>query len=485
MLKRWWRAPETFLGLAALVILELIILYSVVLPPQRVEAIPAFARKYRTACSTCHNDFPELNDFGWAFYKRGFKFPEHDAEFVKQPQQMLGAPIEKTLWPKVIYPGEIPGNVPLGFRYEGYTQYNAKQPSSLGFLPRVDLFAPNTFTALTAGSFGPNLSWWADDDISVGGQNAAGSLGFAYLKANDIGHYLHLPKDALNVQFGQFELHLPFSEAYEINPTDYDIYDELPVAGKLGGITNNGFCFCDMQRGVQFSGYPHDGDLNYYVAITDGSGIGPPGNNGKNFYAMVFNQFNLERNPKVRKAVQASGPTGPHDHTSLRVGAFYDYGQNGFVGSQTLFPGFPAIDLPYYKVGSFFRFRYQSKFELYALGMFSHDANLIPTTLATGNVLLDGPSINYSGGFVQAEYWFYPWLIPLMRFDVVNSPADFFSGLSTGFARDRFSPGVQVLVRANMKVNFEYEHRWAVPVPGALPPFYHPNGFLLGIDFAY
>jgi hypothetical protein len=454
---------------------------------RQATAIPAFARKYRTACSTCHSDFPELNDFGWAFYKRGFKFPKNDAEFVKQPQQMLGAPIDKTLFPKVIYPGEIPGSVPLGFRYEGYAQYNSKQPLALGFLPRVNLFAPDTFTALTAGSFGPNLSWWVDDDISVGGQNAAGSLGFAYLKANDIGRYLHLPKDALNVQFGQFELDLPFSQAYSINPTDYDIYDELPVAGRLG-TTNDPFCLCAMQRGVQFGGYPNDGDFNWSVAITNGSNDGLPGSNGKNVYVNVFNQFNLERNPQVRKAVQASGPTGPHDHTSIRLGSFYDYGQNAMNTDPTLpgyLPGFPAIDEPYYKVGSYFRFKYQSKFELYALGMFSHDANLIPAALPSGNALLHGPSINYSGGFAQAEYWVYPWLIPLMRFDLVNAPFDFANGLSTGFARDRFSPGVQVLVRANIKMNFEYEHRWGVPVRGALPAYYHPNGFLLGMDFAY
>jgi hypothetical protein len=287
------------------------------------------------------------------------------------------------------------------------------------------------------------------------------------------------------VQVGQFELDLPFSQAYTINPTDYDIYDELAVAGKLG-TTNNPFCLCGNQRGVQFSGYPNDGNFNWSVAITNGSNDVPPGDNGKNVYVNVFNQFNLERNPQIRKAVQASGPTGPHDHTSLRLGAFYDYGQNALNADHTLFPDFPAVDEPYYKVGSYFRFRYQSKFELYGLGMFSHDANLIPTGLPTGNALLHGPSVNYSGGFAQAEYWLFPWLIPMMRFDVVNAPFDFYSSLSTGFARDRFSPGAQFLIRGNMKLNLEYQHRWAVPVPApALPSVYHPNGALLGIDFAY
>ncbi len=451
-------------------------------------AIPAFARKYRTSCSTCHTDFPQLNDFGRAFYKNGFKFPKDDAEFVKQPQQMLGAPVDKSLFPSVIYPGQIPGSVPLGFRYEGYTEYNSKQPLSRGFLPRVDLFAPNTLTILTAGSFGPDLSWWADDDVSVGGQNAAGSMGLAYLKANNIGQYLHLPKDALNVRFGQFELDLPFSQAYSIFPTDYDIYDETAMAGSLG-TTNNPFCFCAAQRGLEFGGYPNNGNFEWSLALTNGSNDSVPTNNGKNVYISASDQFNLDRNPKVRKMVQAAGRTGPHDHTSLRIGSFYDYGQNAVNTDPTLpgyLLGFGAIDEPYYRVGGFFRFKYQSKFDLYALGMFAHDANLIPASLPKGNSLLHGPSVNYDGGFAVAEYWVYPWLIPYMRLDVVNSPSDYYNGLSTGFSRDRFSPGVQVLVRANIKVNFEYEHRWGVPIAGgAVPSFYHPNGAMLGIDFAY
>src|SRR5258705_57191 len=41
-------------------------------------AIPAFARMYGTSCSTCHIDFPKLNDFGKAFKDAGFRFPKDD-----------------------------------------------------------------------------------------------------------------------------------------------------------------------------------------------------------------------------------------------------------------------------------------------------------------------------------------------------------------------------------------------------------------------
>jgi hypothetical protein len=450
----------------------------------RTSAIPYFARKYQTSCSTCHSDPPELNDFGWAFKKNGFKFPKNDADFVKQPQQMLGAPAYKRVFPRAIWPGELPATVPVAFRFSGFVNYNAKHPLAEGFVPRVDLFAPSAFSIITAGSYGSTLSWWIDNDISVGGANAAAGLGDAYLKASDIGHYLHLPKDALNVRFGQFELDIPFTQARTINLTDYDVYDEAAVAGALG-TTNNPFTLGAFQRGIEIGGYPNNGNFNWSVAVTDGSNDSTPVSNGKNVYANVFYQFNLDRDRAQRKEVQAAGPTGPHDHTSLRLGSFYDYGQNAVNTDPTLpgyLPGFGAIDEPYYRVGTYFRFKYQSKFELYGMGMYSHDDNMIPNMTTFG--LDHGPTINFSGGFAQAEYWVYPWLIPLMRWDYVNAPFDFYNGVSKSFSRNRFSPGIQALVRANIKLVFEYEHTFETPVPGT-NTFFRPNGAVGGVDFAF
>src|SRR5713101_6591188 len=76
------------------------------------QAIPAFSRQYGTSCSTCHVDFPKLNDFGKAFKDAGFKFPKDDENFIKIPPVMLGAPAQKELWPHTIWPGTIPGLPP-------------------------------------------------------------------------------------------------------------------------------------------------------------------------------------------------------------------------------------------------------------------------------------------------------------------------------------------------------------------------------------
>src|SRR5579864_3451161 len=139
-----------FASLTAVVTVMLVMLASV----PKSSAIPAFSRKYQTSCTTCHNNYPELNDFGEAFKKNGFKFPKDDETFVKEPPVMLGAKAQKEAFPKAVYPGEIPGTIPIGFRYSGFATYNSKQPLAVGFLPRTDLFVPNTFTIIAAGSFG-------------------------------------------------------------------------------------------------------------------------------------------------------------------------------------------------------------------------------------------------------------------------------------------------------------------------------------------
>src|SRR5712692_3672283 len=133
-------------SLTAVVIVFWVMLASV----PKTSAIPAFSRKYQTSCTTCHNDYPELNDFGEAFKKNGFKFPKDDESFVKQPPVLLGSKAQKEAFPEAVYPGEIPGSVPVAFRYSGNFTYNSREPISLGFLPRTDLFVPNTFTIIGA-----------------------------------------------------------------------------------------------------------------------------------------------------------------------------------------------------------------------------------------------------------------------------------------------------------------------------------------------
>jgi hypothetical protein len=453
-------------------------------------AIPAFSRKYQTSCTTCHNNYPELNDFGEAFKKNGFKFPKDDETFVKEPPVLLGSKAQKEAFPGAVFPGEIPGYLPIAFRYEGNFTLNRKQPAGFtaqnGFTARTDLFAPNTFTLISAGSFGQNLSFWVDDDISVDAANANGAMGDGWLKYSDLGHGIGLPKNALNVRFGQFELDLPFTQAKSIYLSPYDIYSETNVAVPPG-TTNNPVIFGSPQRGIEFGGTPNNGNFNWSVAVVNGNNTSDAVRSSKDVYIRLSQRFNLERDRESRNAIQAAGPTGPRDHTSVRLGFYYYYGKNQQnQGGPTAIAGIPTIEEPFYRVGGDLRFKYRH-LELFGLGMFGHDDNHV----INAGTLVVAPAVKFSGGFAGANYWFYPWLIGTFHYDAVNSHADFVNGTpaSEHQTRNRFSPGFQVLARANIKIVGEYQYTFGQPYADPANPantlFFRPNAFQAGIDYVF
>jgi hypothetical protein len=75
-------------------------------------------------------------------------------------------------------------------------------------------------------------------------------------------------------------------------------------------------------------------------------------------------------------------------------------------------------------------------------------------------------------------------MIALMRYDAVNSPTDFLNGASRFNTRNRLSPGIQFLIRANIKWDFEYNYRWQQPIPNSTQ-FFRLNGFETGFDYVF
>ncbi len=78
-----------------------------------VKAIPAFARKYKTSCQTCHTMIFRRNALGEAFRRNGYFMPVGEEEMVKDPPVKLGAEERKELWPQVVWPGSISPSVPF------------------------------------------------------------------------------------------------------------------------------------------------------------------------------------------------------------------------------------------------------------------------------------------------------------------------------------------------------------------------------------
>ena len=526
-----------FFGVMAMLAVVVVVLAT----PPHADAIPAFSRMYNTSCSTCHIDFPKLNDFGKAFKDAGFKFPTDDESMLKIPPVLLGAPAQAELWPKAIWPGTIPGQPPIGLRMNNYFQViganrgnftgGGVTPPGTGFVPRTD-FETGFFSIFTAGNFGSDIAFWVDDDISVAGDNSNGSLGDGYLKFVNIGRFLHLPKDALAIRAGQFELDLPFTQArsYDISP--YDIYLEANI-GAMNSMfpqtqqnVNNTFALANAAQGVEFSGGHLYSGYHYSVAIVNQNTGGPidtgtyvptatgsssgglptffSDSNFKDIYSRFSYRFNLERNAESRRAIQAAGPTGPRDHTYLRLGVYDFYGRS--VQRFTGINGTLTAREPFYRLGGDFDFGYHGVFNLYGLFMYGRDHNLLPVDsagalvplpLAPGTIIsgfMSGVPATFSGGFIQADYMVYPWMMVIMRWDSVHSTADLLNG-ATNFpfpfntTRNRFTPGAQFLIHANIKASFEYQIRPQQSVTlgtTGLPvqPF-RTNAVTAGLEFVY
>jgi hypothetical protein len=477
------------------VLIVCIVIEGLALTP-RLIAIPAFARKYRTSCSTCHSNWPELNDFGRAFKINGFKFPKDDEEFVKDPPLMLGAQAQKEAFPYSLYPGELP-ILPIAFRYSGYFTHNTPQPAAVtaqsGFSPATVVFQPNTFTIIAAGSFGPSLSFWIDNDISAGGSGAAGGLGDGYLKANNPLGFLHVPLNTLNIRFGQFELDLPFTQARTVNLTGYAIFNQTAYvnpsgSGPLPGTTANPFAFSSPQTGVEIGGYPSHGNTWWSVTVTDGmnaaygTSSAATGHDSKDVYVNLSQRFNLEKDLEARKEVQAAGKTGVRDHTSIRFNAFGYYGRNHLNQGGTLVPGFPEIVEPFYRAGGAFDYKFRSSLKVW--GLFEHGRDTNKVLNQAGTTFVEGTPVTFSGGFLETEYWPYPWLIAIMRYDAVNSPTDRQNGVSRHNTRNLFEPQVDFVVRPNIKIEAQYTVSYEQPIPSS-NSFYRANQLLAGIDFVF
>jgi hypothetical protein len=499
----------------SMAIVSLAVMLLLLSKPKPGYAIPAFARQYGTSCATCHLDFPKLNDFGKAFKDAGFKFPKDDEALLKVPPVMLGAPANAELWPKTIWPGKIPGLPPIGLRMNNFFHVVGRRANNFQFaptdatepfvpasVPRTD-FAPGLFSMFTAGNFGSGIAFWVDDDLSVGGDGAAGGLGDGYLKFVDLGRLVHLPHDSFNVRMGQFELDLPFSPARSWNISAWDIFDQ-PNLGVVNPAfaqqnVNNGVTLGDPARGVEISGGHHYGGYWYSLAafnqnttgIVNDSSIVPSAtgsssgglgffsdSNFKDIYGRFMYRFNLERDTESRHAIQAAGPLGPREHTYLALGTFYYYGRSvqRFLGANTAGENIVlTARQPFYRAGADFSFNVRT-FNLFGVYMYGRDHNLIPIDASGAPFpsaapvgFIHGAPATFGGGFVEADYLAVPWVMLIMRWDAVNSTADRINGLAslpdTPFfgpvksTRSRITPGVQFLVRANIKAAFEYQIR--------------------------
>jgi hypothetical protein len=108
-------------------------------------AVPAFARAYKTPCTTCHVQFPKLNAFGMAFKQRGYRMPGQKGQFVWKKDNLPLAALAQVTYERLDTPGATSGTVDRR---------------------GLDFFS--------AGSVGPRVSYFLDYGFDVSDFTTAG-----------------------------------------------------------------------------------------------------------------------------------------------------------------------------------------------------------------------------------------------------------------------------------------------------------------------
>ncbi len=162
---------------------------------ESANAIPPFARKYKTACTTCHTAFPKLNPFGMAFRANGYRMPGGDEMFIKDEPVPLGAPAYKRLWPNAVWPSDIPYLPPVGFTMFSNLWIGEDKETTTEFDGLEE------FAILLGGTLGESFSFFFDWHLWNWGQNK-GWLDRAQIVYTP--QWIE-PLGIVNVQVGQFE----------------------------------------------------------------------------------------------------------------------------------------------------------------------------------------------------------------------------------------------------------------------------------------
>jgi len=387
-----------------LISIFLLISFGTLISFESVQAIPAFARKYRTSCSTCHAAFPKLNAFGEAFRRLGYHFPAgQDAQMIKEKPVSLGAPAYKRVWPNAIWPADIPASTPIAIMLESNVTVNsASDKTNVSFSDMM-----GTLEALAGGTIGDNINFLTSLEITSDGVDIEmGSLGF----------YDILPNALFNVKIGQFPPEVFFITTHRRFGPDYWITTR--------SVGNNEWSLEDSQKGFQASGMFNSGRSSYNLGFVEGRGNIQ--NNAKDVYVHLTHKFGgLPYNGVAVGDI--SGHQGWGDN-SFQIGAY------SYLGNAELADNQQDIFRMY---GGDVQLNYQG-LKVNAGGAYRTDNQPFTGSNASAN------TFTY---FVEGNYFVYPWLIPVIRYEAFTvDPGN--SGSSTDL---RIIPSIQTLVRANLR----------------------------------
>lgn len=384
-----------------------------------VEAIPSFARKYKTSCSTCHYAYPKLNAFGKAFKNNGFRYPEgQDAEMTKEEPVSLGSESYKKVWPDAIWPTDIPGNIPLSIQAIGRVHLGGSFDDPTTEAEENDKLLsfeiPHEFELFFGGTFDENISFFGELEWEHESEFA-----YEFAVQYDFNPGLHLKLGSVGLSASP--------EHHRLTREHYNVVDFKSQSGKFRLRNGAG---AGMELWGAGNGAGGSGGFTYALGIGNGQNDEENYdlNNEKDIYGRVTYKIGGLGEIGGTQG-QASSTSAFYEDNSFRLGGFFHKGTalaDNFNDKFTVFGG----DIDWWF----------NRLNVVALA-------LIMKSDYKG---LNRNSLAY---FVEGNYVIFPWLIAHARYEStdVNTDDDSEDPVTS------IIPAVVFMVRANVKCSVEYK----------------------------
>ncbi len=244
-------------SLAVTLVALFVLAVSFAMVPKKANAIPAFAQKYHFSCAVCHTVFPNLNPFGRAFWRNGFRLPGTNGTPADATQITNGLSLPNP-WP-------IPIVLEAQIYYQHVTNENVN-PKTDSINVKDNLVIGGATKLYTP--FANSLSFYAN----YGETNGSGLAGTVWASLNGIGSGFGLPSHLLNLKLGTvttaspyFYRQQPFSGGFKIGPTIGGQGLNVGMDGEGGVLIHNG------NNGIALYGTPGY-HLWYKVTMTNDAG---------------------------------------------------------------------------------------------------------------------------------------------------------------------------------------------------------------------
>lgn len=378
----------------------------------RVGAIPAFARKYQTSCSTCHYAYPQLNAFGKAFNNNGFRYPGSDENFVKEKPVSLGSESYKRVWPNAVYPADIPGTSPVSFRAIGRITYFPNGVKE-GLASESTFEFPHELEIIAGGTIGEDLSFLGE--VELENEDNEAEIAFPFFIQYDFSPRYHL-------KFGMISPD-PTPDHHRLTTSHYNVTNLRNRTGT--------WRLRSEQAGMALwgagNGSGGKGGYLYQVGVSNGQEITDP-NSNKDVFGRVTYKFGGLGEIGGTEG-QASETSAFYKDNSIRVGA---YGYSGKATDVDTDEDFQA---------------YGGDLEVWYEGF------VVNSTVLLMNSSIDSTDDRKSmAWYGQGNAVIYPWLIGILRYEWTDSDTDD----DTADPQTNLVAGITGMVRANAKVAVEY-----------------------------